>query len=336
MKPISIDKENAVTQLLSEGLSICKVASRVGVSVATVGRKAQKLPGENRKPGRPCKLSDTDKRKILRDITSGNYDTAAGISRGLAHDMSMAVSPTTVRRVLKEGGLRAAPKVKKPMLSLRHRNARLEFANRHKHWTINDWRKVIWSDETKVNRLGSDGRMWCWKHHGEGLSNRTCQPTVKHGGGSLMIWGCITSKGIGYLTKIEGNMDSDLYCQILRDELVSTLKFYDLNINKIIFQQDNDPKHTSKKAKECLNELGLNVLQWPSQSPDLNPIEHLWDHLKRRLNARPTQPTGMLELWARVEEEWESIPQGTVLNLIDSMPRRIEAVLKAKGGMTKY
>ena len=131
-------------------------------------------------------------------------------------------------------------------------------------------------------------------------------------------------------------MDSDLYCQILRDELISMLKFYDLNINEIIFQQDNDPKHTSKKAKECFNELGLNVLQWPSQSPDLNPIEHLWDHLKCHLNARPMQPTGMLELWARVEEEWEGIPQGIVLNLIDSMPRRIEAVLQAKGGMTKY
>jgi len=103
--------------------------------------------------------------------------------------------------------------------------------------------------------------------------------------------------------KIEGNLNADLYCQILRDELIKSLDYHDLGVNDIIFQQDNDPKHTSKLAKECLQELGLKTLQWPAQSPDLNPIEHLWSHLKRRLNAWSRQPTGMLELWERVEEE---------------------------------
>lgn len=238
--------------------------------------------------------------------------------------------------MLKENGLHAAPKVKKPLLSQHHCQARLDFARRHQHWTLADWHKVIWSDETKINRFGSDGRVWCWKHTGEILSNRTTQATVKHGGGSLMVWGCMTAHGIGYMTKIEGNLDAELYCNILRDELMQTLKYYDLRADDIIFQQDNDPKHTSKKAKECFQELGLTVLEWPAQSPDLNPIEHLWDHLKRKLAAQPTQPTGMLDLWQRVEEEWEAIGQDVVINLIDSMPRRVEAVLKAKGGPTKY
>ena len=338
MKAVSADKENAVVHLLSQGLPICEVARKVGVSAPTVSRMAQKnLPDRiGRMPGRPHLLSDADKRKILRDITSGKCDTAVEVATHLAYDAGTIVSPTTVRRVLKEGGLYAAPKVKKPLLSLRHRKARMDFATHHKDWTIADWRKVVWSDETKINRLGSDGRVWCWKRHREMLSNRTCQATVKHGGGSLMVWGCMTAQGIGYLMRIEGNMDADLYCQILRDELMTTLEFYNLDVNEVIFQQDNDPKHTSRKAKDCFQELGLNVLQWPAQSPDLNPIEHLWDHLKRRLNARPTQPTGMLELWERVEDEWESIPQGVVSNLIESMPRRVEAVLKAKGGLTKY
>src|SRR3954462_9671676 len=101
--------------------------------MATIRYMVQKLPGENHKPGQLCKLSDMDKQKILHDIISGNYDTAIEISRGLAHDVSMAVSPTTVQRVLKEGGLHATPKVKKLMLSLHHHKARLEFANHHKH-----------------------------------------------------------------------------------------------------------------------------------------------------------------------------------------------------------
>ena len=151
-----------------------------------------------------------------------------------------------------------------------------------------------------------------------------------------MIQGCMTAQGIGYLTRIKGNIDTDLYCQILRDKLMITLEFYNLDINEIIFQQDNNLKYTSQKAKNCFQELGLNILQWPAQSLDLNPIKYLQDYLKRCLNAWPTQPTGILELWERVEDEWESIPQGIVLNLIESMPRRVEAVLKAKRGLIKY
>jgi transposase len=338
MKSVSADKENAVIQLLSQGLSLRKVAEQVGIGASTVGRIARRsLPDRVRgMAGRPRLLSDTDKRKIMRDILSGNCDTAVQATASLARDAGVVVSTNTVRRVLKESGLHASPKVKKPMLSLRHRKARMEFAIRHKDWTVDDWRKVVWSDETKINRLGSDGREWCWKNPGEALSNRTCKPTVKHGGGSLMVWGCMTAQGAGYLTKIDTIMDADLYCQILCDELVKSLQYHDLDVNDVIFQQDNDPKHTSKKAKACLEELGLEVLQWPAQSPDLNPIEHLWDHLKRCLNAYPTQPKGMLELWERVAVEWDGIQKGVVANLIDSMPRRVAAVLKAKGGMTKY
>lgn len=338
MKPTSNDKENVTIHLLEQGLSVRNVATRAGISPATVCRiKKRLLPDHNgASAGRPSLLSPTDKRKILRDITSGNHDNAAQISRRFATDNNTTVCAETIRRVLKENGLHAAPKVKKPLLSQRHRQARLDFARRHQHWTLADWHKVIWSDETKINRFGSDGRVWCWKHTGEILSNRTTQATVKHGGGSLMVWGCMTAHGIGYMTKIEGNLDAELYCNILRDELMQTLKYYDLRADDIIFQQDNDPKHTSKKAKECFQELGLTVLEWPAQSPDLNPIEHLWDHLKRKLAAQPTQPTGMLDLWQRVEEEWEAIGQDVVINLIDSMPRRVEAVLKAKGGPTKY
>ncbi len=101
----------------------------------------------------------------------------------------------------------------------------------------------------------------------------------------------------------------------------------------MLFQEDNDKKHSSHKTLKWLSENGIRVLDWPPQSLDLNPIEHLWFHMNHRLAEYDREPTGMIELWECVESE---ITPEICLHLIESMPQRIEAVLKAKGGHTKY
>ena len=233
-------------------------------------------------------------------------------------------------------GMKAVVKKKRPLLSQRHRRERLDFAISHKDWTVEDWKHVVWSDETKINRLGSDGRKWAWKKAGEGLSDRTVAGTVKFGGGSLMMWGCMMWEGVGYGCKIDGRMDAELYTQILEDELQQSLEYYGKEVADIIFQQDNDPKHKSKKATQWFEDHQYNVMIWPAQSPDLNPIEHLWAHLKKKLAEYEQPPKGILELWERAEAEWNKIDKEVCQNLIESTPRRIEAVIGAKGGYTKY
>jgi len=125
----------------------------------------------------------------------------------------------------------------------------MDFALAHKDLTVEDWKRVVWSDETKVNRLGSYRRKWAWKKEGEGLSDRLVSGTVKFLGGSVMGWGCMMWEGAGYTCKIDGRMDGDLYVRILEDELQKSLEYYGKNPDDIIFQQGNDPKHTCKKAK---------------------------------------------------------------------------------------
>jgi len=126
----------------------------------------------------------------------------------------------------------------------------MDYAEAHQHWTVDDWKRVVWTNETKVNRLGSDGKQWVWKREGEGLNNRLVQGTVKFGGGSLMFWGCMFWEGVGYGTKIDGRMDSDLFVSILEDELQQSLEYYNKKPEDVLFQQDNDPKHKSKKAQK--------------------------------------------------------------------------------------
>ena len=151
-----------------------------------------------------------------------------------------------------------------------------------------------------------------------------------------MMWGCMTWQGVGYAAKIDGMMDGDLYLQNLKDELLNTMEYYGLNPPNTSFQQDNNPKHTCRIVKEWLAEQDFRTMEWPAQSPDLSPLEHLCGYLKRKLGEEEHPPNGIYKLWERTQEKWEEIPAEECQNLIESMPRWIEAVLKAKGGNTKY
>lgn len=338
MHKITTALTNRVLALLDSGTSGAKISQELSLGLGTISRIRSQhrsyLPKSS--GGRPVKLSSANIDYARRVIRMGKVDNAVQVAKALQDVTNQPISAQTIRRQLKSKGMRPVVKRKRPLLKPHHRRARMEFAERHLEWTIEDWKKVWWSDETKINRLGSDGRKYVWKDVGEGLSDRVVEGTVKFGGGNLMMWGCMGWDGVGYATKIDGRMDGDLYMAILEDELQQTLEFYDKSVDDIIFQQDNDPKHTSKKVQKWFKDHDFTVLKWPAQSPDLSPIEHLWHYLKRRLQEFEEPASSVGELWDRVQKLWEEIPKEECQKLIESMPRRLEAVIKAKGGYTKY
>ena len=338
MHTLSPASQNHILSLLDAGHTASHIAASTGYGIATVSRLRSKHRPHLSKSlgGRPSKLSPVNIRHAQRLISSGKVDTAVDVAKALRNVTNQSLSAQTVRNSLKLAGMKAVVKKKKPFLSKRHRKARMDFALAHQHWTVEDWKKVVWSDETKINRLGSDGRKWMWKNVGESLSDRLVQGTQKFGGGSLMVWGCMLWDGVGYACKIDGRMDGDLYLKIMEEDLQESISYFGKTKGEVIFQQDNDSKHTCQKARTWFDDHGFDVLPWPAQSPDLNPIEHLLDHLKRKLAGYEVAPGGMLELWDRVQEEWNKIDAEVCQNLIESMPRRVAAVLKAKGGPTKY
>ena len=338
MRPLTPDTLNNIISLINQGLSTREISKKCKVSNSTVQkyRKIHCKDVEMKKAGRPRKLTPHDKRFCVRAVTSGRVKTATEARNRLMQEMGVSVSVKTVTRALNQAGLAAKEKKAKPMLSRANIKARLEFAKSHKDWTVEDWKRVIWSDETKINRFQSDGRSWYWKRDEEQLQQHHVKQTLKHGGGSIMIWGCMTAEGPGYMRKIDGKMDQYLYKTILEDDLIKTIEFFEFESEQVIFQHDNDPKHKAKSVKKWLETQEFQVLEWPAQSPDLNPIENLWSNLKRRLNQYETPSKGMLELWERIEVEWEKIEKETCVKLIESMPKRMKAVIKAKGMWINY
>ena len=181
---------------------------------------------------------------------------------------------------------------------------------------------VLWSDEMNINLFGSDGFKHVWRQPGEEYKDKCVMPTVKHGGGNVMVWGCMSAAGVGELNFVGRNMNSNMYCEILQQSMISSLQKLG---RRVVFQHENNPKHTSKTITALLKRLRVKVMDWPIMSPDLNPIDHLWGILKRKVEVRKV-----------AMEVWKSIPVATCEALVNSMPNRVKAVLDNDGGHTKY
>ena len=207
------------------------------------------------------------------------------------------------------------------------------FAKRHMGDSPNIWKKVLWSDETQIELFGHQGKRYVWRKPNTSHHPENTIPTVKHGGGSIMLWGCFAAGGTGALHKIDGIMRKENYVDILKQHLKTSVRKLKLG-RKWVFQMDNDPKHASKVVAKWLKDNKVKVLEWPSQSPDLNPIENVWAELKRRVQAR--RPTNLTQLHQLCQEEWAKIHPTYCGKLVEGYPKRLTQVKQFKGNATKY
>ncbi len=215
----------------------------------------------------------------------------------------------------------------KPLLNQRQRQKHLTWAVEKKNWTVAQWSKVLFSDESKFCiSFGNQGPR-VWRKSGE-AQNLCCLKSSVKFPQSVMIWAAMSSAGVGPLCFLKSTVNAAIYQEILEHFMLpSADKLY--GDADFIFQQD-----TTKGTKSWFNDHGVTVLNWPANSPDLNPIENIWGIVKRKM--RDTRPNNADELKAAIKATWASIPPQQCHKLINSMPRRIEAVIKAKGAPTKY
>lgn len=240
----------------------------------------------------------------------------------------------SIRSRLCEAGLPARRPRKKPLLTKKQKIARLRWALRHKYWKPSDWSKVLWSDESPFHLFCDNGRLYVRRRPWEEYAEICLKPTVKFGGGHINVWGCFSSFGCGPLYRIHGIMNGAMYREILKNHMSPHL--LKLGIDTFVFQHDNDPKHRSKIVTNYLANKKVKVLSWPSQSPDLNPIENIWGHIKRKITKDGIKACSLDHVFTLVKKHWEAIDKKFIDNLVLSMPRRIKQVIKNKGGHTKY
>uniref|UniRef100_A0AAZ3NZL5 Transposase n=1 Tax=Oncorhynchus tshawytscha TaxID=74940 RepID=A0AAZ3NZL5_ONCTS len=242
------------------------------------------------------------------------------------------VSISTVKQVLYRHNLKGHSARKKPLLLNCLKKARLLFATAHGDQDCTFWRNVLWSDETKIELFGHNDHRYVWRKMGEACRPKNTIPTVKNRGGSIMLWGCFAAGGTGALHKIDDIMREENYVDILKQHFKTSVGKLKLGC-KWVFQMDNDLKHTSKVAK-WLKDNKVRVLEWPSEIPDLNPIEHFWAEQKMRVRAR--RPINLTQLHQLCQEEWAKIHSFYCGKLVEGYPKRFTQVKQFKSNATKY
>ncbi len=199
---------------------------------------------------------------------------AASIAAEVEGVGGQPVSAQTIRRTLHQIG---RPR-RKPLFKMMHKKARKQFAEDKQTKDMDYWNHVLWSDETNINLFGSDGVKHVWQQPGEEYKDKCVLPTVKYGGGSVIVWGCMSAAGSVELQLIEGTVNANKYCDILKQSMIPSLRRLG---HRAVFQHDND---------HCLAK----------------------------------------------EAEWKRTPVSTCEALVNSMPKRVKAVLENNGGHTKY
>jgi transposase len=252
-----------------------------------------------------------------------------------------------VDRVLRDANIKKWLAKSRPKLKAVHIAKRLRWATAHRDWTAEDFERVIWSDECSVEKSRDPRQQWVFREPGEQWLADCIHPKEKDKGISLMVWGCFWGKRKGPLVPITQNINKTRYVRLLRRHLfpvIHQMISFGMQLEDILFQQDNAPVHKAYSVMEWFERNSIELVEHPPYSPDLNPIEHVWVELKKRLHQQYPRigdtPGGKEAVKRRLAQVlplvWETIPEEFFEKLWKSMPDRVAAVLEARGGYTKY
>jgi transposase len=286
------------------------------------------------RPGLPPKLTERDFRHLVRLLKEDRKSTLNVLTNKFIESTSTEACTRTIQRYLHEKGFYSRVGKRKPFINEKNSKIRFKWAQERLDWE-EEWKFVVWSDESRFEVFGGDGRTYVWRKPKEKYDAECLIPTFKSGRKGTMVWGCFCLYGLGPLVRINGKQTANDYINVLQNYLLPYLGGLD-DQNNYLFQDDSAPIHRARVTLHWLSENNIDQLSWPAQSPDLNPIEHLWDELERRVRKRIPLPKNETELFDLLQEEWLKLDESIYQNLVESMSRRVHAVVEAKGYPTRY
>lgn len=335
---LSYDEKMRAIGMLQAGISQRRVANHLGTSQSVVSRCWSRFGDtgsvKERHVGPQRKTSPAQDRFLLLQARRASSITAVQLRKELLRTHGVSICPQTVQNRVNEQGLFQRRPLRVPRLSRGNRTSRLAWAQEHVNWGRNEWSQVLFTDESRFCYHPDSRRIRVWREVGNPARLRKAREITKYGGGSIMFWGGVHVDGKTDLVLVENTLNAVGY----RDNIVLPVVVpYLANMGpNSILQQDNARPHVARIVHEVFRENNVTTLQWPANSPDLNPIEKVWDMMKRKMIEEQDGFANAAVLQEAVQNVWQELDQDMVSNLITCMPRRCRAVIDARGGPSGY
>lgn len=333
---ISKEQKARIVTKLEDGWSLSAVAQHFNVSRTTVfsiNKRWRELETLERKRGsgrRRVSLVHEDQ-ALLQVLENDPFESAKN-ARILSQ---FPGSQSTVCRRIKASHLKCRIAAKKTELTPQQKQARLIFALNFRLNEQQFWDRVIFSDE-KIFQSSKKGKIKVYRPDNQRFNPRFVDRYRASGHFSVNVWGWISSRGMGVVWRIEGRFVALTYREILENIMVPSVEQL-YPENNYIFQHDNCPVHTANIVTQWIQNAHIESLPWPSNSPDINPIENIWGVIVKRLYRRNFMPQNSEELWQCIQEVWEELSlEENFITRFMTMGRRLQAVIDADGDCTKY
>lgn len=335
---LSRDMRELCVKKAGDGMGYRTIAKELHLSQNTVKKLLSRARDRGHvesmpRTGRPPVTDERIDRAILRAIRSNRRLSSSSLQADLLQHHQMSVSESTIRNRIKAAGYNGRVARRKPFVSVVNRRKRLDYANSFDGPCLEQWRKTVFTDESPFYVGMSGARVYMWRKPDKEYVEPALAATFKKGGGCVMVWGAFGYNGVGPLRFLEGAVNANYYQEIVREAIPECREKLQLE-DQFFFLQDGAPCHTARTTMALLEAMDVETLEHPPQSPDLNPIEHLWAHIGHQLLNQPSSSRS--DLQAKIQAIWDAIPLDYIHRLVDSMSRRIRAVKDAKGGPTKY
>lgn len=328
---------------MEAGQSQADVARWLNVNRSVVSRMWQQFlqfGNVSRRPGqgRPRVTTEREDRYLTLRGRRYRRSTARQLASDLTASTGTVVSRQTVYRRLRQRGLYCRrPAVCVPLTRIQRRD-RLEWSHQHANWTIEQWANVLFTDESKFSVDNDSRRIRIWRESGTRFQDSNIVERDHFGGASIMVWAGILLTTRTALHEIVRVHRQGLTAIRYRDEVLAPhVRLFRGAVGPdFVLMDDNARPHRAHVVDDFLETEDIARMVWPARSPDLNPIEHVWDALGRRVASREHPPTTHQALRVALQEEWALLPQHEIDDIIRSMPRRCEACIAARGGHTQY